>query len=271
MNTIYLKAGKMQAIFNDLKEDLNGILMCNNQHYNLDLKSNFVKGNIKGTTFSDGKTYMNFDIIFSENTRLSIESFSAKPLFFAYCTAGKLQQSFGEFGKKKTLKKNHSGVLRSTASVNNILYFEKNISIRFSVISVATTANFQNNGLLSKLKSTFVDAQEDYFDIQIQDFKIAQKIKEVNSISETANVNELQSKILDNILNMEIDQNTDGFSKIAQSIYNFTLRRWDEIKSASNFIIHLPEEIYARFSTLKTGWFTNRILHHFMIFVKTDR
>ncbi|MBF7091511.1 helix-turn-helix transcriptional regulator [Flavobacterium sp. ALJ2] len=257
MKSIYLKAGKAQDVFNELKKNLTGRLTSNNGEYNLALESDFVKGNIEGMTFQEGMTYMQFEIVFSDDVILSIESYKTSPIFFAYCSEGSMMHSFGVNGDKKHLKKYNSGVLKSTSSINSILYFEKNIPIKFSIIGIGTSAisNVQNDNLIHKLKKTFLKRKDDYVDIRFRNFKIDEKIKEFNSITQTGIVRNLLKKgILQIILAMEIEQHTDSFVKVSEAITCLTLKQIEEIKRISNFIMNFPAEQFTiKFLTQKTG------------------
>ncbi|MEA9415453.1 AraC family transcriptional regulator [Flavobacterium sp. PL02] len=269
MKNIYLKAGKAQDVFNELKESLKGTLTLNNEEYNLALESDFVKGNIEGITFQEGMAYMQFDLVFSDDVMLSMESFKTSPILFAYCSEGALKHSFGENGDKKSLKKYNSGVLKSSSSINSILYFEKNIPIKFSIIGVgiSVSTNGHNDDLINKLKNTFLNKKENYLDIRFQNFKIAEKIEEFNAITQTGIVRSLLKKgILQIILAMEIEQHTDNFTKISQAITCLTLKQIDEIKRISNFIINFPaEEFTIKFLTQKTGLSPNKLQEGFKL------
>lgn len=278
MKSIYLKAGKTQDVFNDLKDNFNGTLTVDNDEYNLA----FAEGNIKGTTFTDGMTFMEFNVIFHEDVRVSIESFTTSPIFFAYCSQGSLQHSFGELGEKKRIKKQQSGILKSAARVNSILHFEKQIPTEFSVIGMGTNSNANNKNaeLVNKLKNTFFNTKKDYLNVRVLNSKIADKIKKLDTLTQKGAVgNVLKNRILENILEMEIEQNTDGFTEMAVEIYSFAIKRIDEIKGAARFVVNLPGEFATKLSALKTGFFTNRLqegfrlissrtIHNFLVFIK---
>jgi AraC-like DNA-binding protein len=269
MKSIYLKAGKAQDVFNELKKNLRGILTSNNEEYNLALESDFAKGNIEGMIFQEGMTYMQFEIVFSDDVMLSIELFKTSPIFFAYCSEGSLKHSFGVNGDKNCLKKYNSGVLKSTSSINSILYFEKNIPIKFSIIGIGSSAisNVQNDNMIQKLKNTFLKRKDDYVDIRFRNFKIYEKIEEFNAITQTGIVRNLLKKgILQIILAMEIEQHTDNFVRISEAITCLTLRQIEEIKRISNFIMNFPAEQFTiKFLTQKTGLSPSKLQEGFKL------
>jgi hypothetical protein len=268
MKSIYLKAGKAQDVFNDLKDNFKGTLQSNDDEFNLTLSSDFAKGNIQGVTFPDGMTYMQFDMIFNDDVRLSMESLNTSPIFFAYCSQGTIQHSFGEQGERKIIKKQHSGILKSASSVNSILHFEKHVPIKFYVIEINTAlANEHNNELIRKLKNTFFHIKEDYLKISSQNSKIAQKIEELSTITHKGIVrNLLINRILENILELEIEQHTDSFATIAESVNSFTVKQINEIKIMSNFVIDLSLELFTTdFIAQKIGLLSIRLQKEFKL------
>lgn len=280
MKSIYLKAGKTQDVFNDLKDGFNGTLIVNGNEHHLALSTHFAKGNIKGTTFPDGMIYMEFELVFFDDVRLSLEPLTNSPIFFSYCSLGSLQHSFGEQGKKKRINKQYSGILKSAAKVNSILHFEKDIPLRFSVIGIGTNTSTsdKNAELTKKLKNTFFNTKEDYLKIRVQNSKIADKIKELNTLP----MGIVGNEIMNHILEMEIEQNTEGFSEIVETIHSFTMERINEIKKVSDFIMNFPAVFVTNFLALKTEFFTNkfqegfklissRTIHNFLIFIKIER
>lgn len=114
-----------------------------------------------------------------------------------------MQHSFGELGGRKMIKKKHSGILKSTSSVNSILHFEKHVPIKFYVIEIGTDtakANQYNSNLIKKLKDTFFYIKEDYLNISSQNSEIVQKIEQLNTITHKGLVrNLLINRILENI------------------------------------------------------------------------
>src|ERR1700749_1985882 len=118
MKKLYLNTGEFNTIFNDLKDSFSGDLTTTNNDYNLDIKSKWAKGKITGTHFEKEISYMHFDLMFHNDVTLSIESFQSAPIFFAYCEEGSLTHSFGANGEKKSLKKQQTGILSNTSSIN---------------------------------------------------------------------------------------------------------------------------------------------------------
>lgn len=285
MKSIYLKAGKTQDVFNDLKDNFDGTLIVNNNEYDLAIQSVFSRGNIKGISFPGGMTYMEFDMIFFEETRFSLELLSGLPIFFAYCSQGNFQHSFGEQGEKKRFKEYHSGILKRATSVNSILHFEKLVPIKFSVIGMVTKpiANGENAELIRKLKNTFCNTDGDYLKVGVQNFKVAEKMKELMTLSQKGIFgNVLKKRIVKSIIEMEIAQNTAVFTKMSQAVNVFRTKRFAEINSASDFVMNFPVEFATKHLPQKTGLIINKLqegfkillsrtIHDFLIFIRIER
>lgn len=285
MKSIYLKAGKTQDVFNDLKDNFDGTLIVNNNEYDLAIQSVFSRGNIKGISFPGGMTYMEFDMIFFEETRFSLELLSGLPIFFAYCSQGNFQHSFGEQGEKKRFKEYHSGILKRATSVNSILHFEKLVPIKFSVIGMVTKpiANGENAELIRKLKNTFCNTDGDYLKVGVQNFKVAEKMKELMTLSQKGIFgNVLKKRIVKSIIEMEIAQNTAVFTKMSQAVNVFRTKRFAEINSVSDFVMNFPVEFATKHLPQKTGLIINKLqegfkillsrtIHDFLIFIRIER
>lgn len=287
MKSIYLKAGTTEDIFNDLKDNLKGTLMVHNEEYALGVRNNFARGTIKGITFPDGLTYMQLDMVFDEEVRLSMESLKTSPIFFVYCTHGNVQHSFGEQGERKNISRKHSGILKSASSVNSILYFDKQVPIQFHIIQMGTNTdivNEHNGELIKKLKNTFFKTKEDYLETSSQDLEIAQKLKELNALNHKGIIRNLyMNRILEKILEIEIEQHTDGFSVIAERINSFAQHQTNEIRRISNSAANLSLQLFTTdFILQRVIEVTNRLqkefkmlfsrsVHELLIFMRIER
>ena len=287
MKSIYLKAGKTQDVFNDLKDNFNGTLVSDNDQFNLAVSSNTAKGDIKGIAFPDGMTLIQFEMVFHDDVRLCMELLNCSPLFFIYCVEGTIQHSFGEQGERKIIKKQQQGILKSNRSVNTILHFEKRVPTKFYVIQIGTDSsihNEQNSGLIEKLKNTFFHTKEDYIEISFQNSQIAEKIEALDTMNHKGQIRSMiTNRILENILELEIDHHTDIFSQIGQKISVAALNKIDEIKRVSNFVVDLSLQLFTTdFIIQKVALFSSnlqkelklllsRSVHDFLIYIRIER
>lgn len=264
MKSIYIKTGKLQDVFNELEDNFKGTLTSNDNGYSIALKTKIAKGSIDGKIVDEEMTYFEFDAIFHDDIRLSMEIANDSPVFFTYCLDGSIQHSFGAQGLRKTIKKQQMGILTSKSSINSILYFPKNTPIKLSIIrlSLKNVATTNNNELIKKVKNIFFKTKEDYLDIKPQSFKIMKKIKELHTVKKTGLSQKLLEKIiLKNILEIEISQHTDSLLKIVQEINSLSLKSINQIKKVSNrFINYSIEELFAIKDLMtKSDMFINKL------------
>lgn len=257
MKKLYLNTGGINTIFTDLESSFEGTLTSDNNDYNLAVKSKWAKGTISGMSFQNKMSYIQFDLIFSDEVTLSIESFHCAPVFFAYCSAGHLKHSFGANGTSTNLKKGQSGIMSNNTAINNVLYFERNKPVKILLIGVPT-ATFQveeNTDLLSKMSKIFINASGNYMFTGAQNHKIAEKLIEFDRIPQKGIVkNLLKESILNSIVEIEVMQHSYNYNVIAP-IMDLATRQIDEIRRLSqlnisevlNSIGHAGRNYFPRF------------------------
>lgn len=239
MKNIYLNAGTINEVFYDLETSFDGVLNSNNNEFKLALDTDLIKGNIDAVTFINGFTSIQVNMTFADDVTLSVESLSTSSIVFAYCTEGTFKHSFGISGHQSTLRKHLSTVVTSRRSINTILHFKKDTAVQFSIIKVENTglAQTNNDSLISNLKKTFLDKQQIYSYQGIQNLRIAKKFQQLNAVTEQGMVGYIMKKdIVQSILAMEIDNNTDTIIRMSHVIKRSTLHQINELKKISNFI-----------------------------------
>nr|WP_198999787.1 hypothetical protein [Flavobacterium sp. ASV13] len=246
MKKLYLNTGRFDTIFNDLKDNFNGELTFNNNEYRLAIKSKWAKGTISGVCLDNKMSHLTFDLTLNQDVSLSIESFQTAPVFFAYCENGRFTHSFGINGERTSLKKNQTGVLSNTSSINSVLHFESHKQIQFSLIGIPTmiAAENQDFEMISQLKKRFINEPGNYIYTGYANLKIAQKWQELKTLPQQGIVRNLLKKvILNEIVEMEIAQHSYNYLKTIESIFNLATRPINEIKRISG--MHISEVINA--------------------------
>ncbi|MFE3866601.1 hypothetical protein ACFX5E_00770 [Flavobacterium sp. LS2P90] len=249
MKNIYLNTGTINEVFNELETSFKGILNSNNNEFKLALDSNLIKGNIDAVTFINGITSIQASITFSDDTLLSIEPLSKSSVLFAYCTEGSIKHSFGISGHKSILRKHHSAAVTSTRSINTILHFKKNIPVTLSLIKVETEeAAHANSSLISQLKKTFLHRAPNYSYQGLQNLKIAEKFEQLNAVTAHGMIGHtIKKEILQSILALEIEDNTDNLIKMSRAIKRSTLNQINELKKIPYFIKNYAvETLYSK-------------------------
>jgi hypothetical protein len=249
MKNIYINTGTINEVFNELETSFKGVLNSTDNEFKLALDSDFSKGNIDGVTFINGITFIQVSITFSDDTMLSIEPLSKSSVLFAYCDEGSIKHSFGISGHKSTLRKHHSQVLTSSRNINTVLEFKKDTAAKFSLIKVETEeAAHATSSLISQLKKKFLEKQPNYSYLGIQNLKIAAKFKQLTAVTENGMIGHIMKKeILESILALEIEDNTDNLLKISRAIKRSTLNQINELKKIPTFIKNYAvETIYSK-------------------------
>ncbi|RZJ54945.1 MAG: hypothetical protein EOO44_03140 [Flavobacterium sp.] len=237
MKKLYLNTGGIDTIFNDLEEAFEGSLTSENGEYNLAVKNKWAKGTISGMSFDNKMSYMQFDLVFSDEVTFSIESFHCAPIFFAYCSEGHLKHSFGANGNLTSLKKDQSGIMSNTTTINNVLYFERNKRIKFLLIGVPTaTIQVEDNlEMISKMTKMFMSPTGNYIDIKGQNAQIAEKLADFDCISQKGVIkNLLKKSILNSIVEIEVMQHSYNYVTMIAPIIDLAARQIDEIRKISN-------------------------------------
>lgn len=239
MKNIYLNTGTINEVFNELETSFNGVLNSDNNEFKLALDNDLIKGNINGVIFINGITAIQANMTFSDDVTLSMESLSKSSILFASCTEGYLKHSFGVAGYQSILRKHHSAVVTSSRSVNTILHFKKNTAVQFSIIKVETEglAHTINDSLIANLRKTFLDKRPNYTYQGIQNFRIAEKFNQFNSVTEQGMVGHIMKKdLIQSILAMEIDDNTDILIKMSRTLQHTAQNKMNELKKVSGLI-----------------------------------
>jgi AraC-like DNA-binding protein len=271
MKIITINTEKIQNIFEELNTNFGGNVTFDSDEYKLETNNSFVKGSITGASFNDNISYVQFDMTFSSDVRMDIINTKTSPIYFAYCSKGKLSHSFGIKGEERTFKTFQTAIVTSQKKQDNILFFEKDQKTKFTLIIVGTQAagDSQIHSLNQQVKETFFvnNEEEDFFYVGSYNLKISEKIEQLNAITQTGVVrNLLKEGILRIILAMEIQQHTDDLCAFAKETNCLTLREMEEIKELSEAIKANPEEPFTIKSlSKKSGLSPNKLQEGFKL------
>ncbi|MDR6762216.1 hypothetical protein J2Y38_002427 [Flavobacterium sp. 2755] len=233
MKKLYINTGGFDAVFNDLKDSFSGELTANNNEYNLEIKSKWTKGSIKGNRFDDKVLFMHFDLEFDQEVSLSIESFKTAPVFFVYCENGNISHSFGANGEKKVLSKKQSAVLSNSSVINSVLYFESHKRIQFTLLGMPTIES-KNTELVTQVKQHFTNDSGNYIYIGKENSRISKRIKEYETVPQKGLVGTLLKKsILKNIVEIEVEQHSFNYLSTFDPVVNLAMKPINEIKRIS--------------------------------------
>ncbi len=247
MRTTQIKTTIIALMFEQLQKSFGGDLAVKSEEHILEVNNDVGNGKIRGISFKGGISYLEFDMIFRENLVLAIKNSDKNPLFFAYCSKGRMGHSFGSDSEKRILESFQTGILTGKPGEENVLYFDKEERLKTTLITVQTSnsANaFEKTGLKHKLRNTFVKTGifENFVYIGSHNLKIAEKVQELNAIKQEGIVrNLLIEGLVHMILALEIQQHSDDKEKGKNYSGSLTVKEMDSVKEVSEFINNYPE------------------------------
>ncbi|PAM93940.1 AraC family transcriptional regulator [Flavobacterium sp. IR1] len=265
MKIVSINTDKIKNIFEELTLNVGGKVLFDLDEYTLEVNNSFAKGTIIGASFNDDISYVQFDMTFASDVRLTIMNQKASPVYFAYCSKGNLSHSFGLQGEERKLKTFQTAILSSKQNEENVLFFEKETKTKFTLIIVGTHVAGTHSLNESVRETFFEEKTEDFFYIGSYNLRIAEKIEQLNAITQTGIVrNLLKEGILRIILAMEIQQHSDDMAAATKDVNCLTLREMEEIKELSESIKMNPEEPFTIKSlSKKSGLSPNKLQEGF--------
>jgi len=251
MNNIYLKTHNLERIFSQLQEHLGGTLEAQPDEYKLKLDSGAVRGEINGINLRNNFTFLEYDVTFSEDTFLVSHTPVTNPIYFLYCSKGRLKHSFGTEGKKRTLHQFQTGIFSCDPSRDSALFFRKDEPVRGSVITVATTGTTKGQAtsdhLRDRLIETFMPKEDEktFKYLGSYNLKIAEQIHNLELIKQTGLVRNLLVKgIVYFLLALEIEQHEEDVRNLSRP-GTLSVDELDEIKELSIFIKNYPDRHFS--------------------------
>ena len=272
MKTVTINTEKINAIFEQLHSNFGGKVTSDLDEFTLDVNNSTARGSIIGASFNDNISYVQFNMNFSVDLRIDIANVQSSPIYFAYCSQGSLSHSFGVLGDERKFTTFQTAITSSKASQDNVLFFEKEKLTRFTLIIVGTQKTDDqisalDNSLSDQVKEAFFENnnEEDFFYLSSYNLQIAEKIEQLNAVSQTGIVRKLLKEgILRIILAMEIQQHKDDLNAFSKEANCLTLREMEQIKELSEFIKNSPEEPFTIKSlSKKSGLSPNKLQEGF--------
>lgn len=242
MRTASIKSTTIEAMFSQLKLNLGGFLANDANEHVLEIENEIGKGKIQGVSFKGGISYLEFHMVFFDDLRLSIYTPERNPVYFTYCSKGSLEHSFGFESEKRTLQSFQTGIIASQQETDQVLYFKKSELLKITLITVQTdfkTTTSAHGELKDKLRKTFFkeNSRENFVYIGSHNLKIAEKIQQLNAISQEGIVRSLLIKgLVHMILALEIQQHNDDMNNLENATGSLNMREMDTIKEASTYV-----------------------------------
>ncbi|MBU2948846.1 helix-turn-helix domain-containing protein [Zobellia uliginosa] len=247
MNTITLSSAAIKNMFQQLHQNFGGSLTVNSKEHILTLDNDLGQGHIRGISFKGGISYLEFDMEFSEDFTLITGSEENAPICFAYCSAGRIAHSFGNDTKKNVLENFQTGILTNASHSDNVLYFQKEVRVKTSLIVVRTVAQgdtSKKNGLNFRLQELMLKGKpaENTIYIGSYNLKIADQISQLKAIKQQGIVRSLLIEgLVHMILALEVQQHTDDLKNQENQTGSLNTREMESVREISDFVNNYPE------------------------------
>lgn len=245
MITIKSKVNDLYSFFNTLKAEIGGTLAKNASEYKLNIDNAIAKGSIRSIALEDGLAVLKFDLIAHQTIQMTIETLLATHVNFIYCSKGRLSQSFGRRAGTNTIEAFQTSIVANIISEQNSLRIEKDVETVATVITVNTSYKDNSNSQWStKLKQAFIaDKKEDYLYIGSYNLKIAENIKQLQTIQQEGLVRELLTKGFVNIiLALEIEHYNRDLENLEADVTSLTKKEIGLISKLTDYINEFPDQ-----------------------------
>ena len=216
----------------------------------LEIDNAIGKGYIRNITLKGGISFLEYDITFFEEVKISINAPKENPIYFAYCSKGHLIQSFGKTGKTRRINEFQTAILSGSTESHNEFYFEKNLHVKASVIKISEAFHSNSDdidGLSAQIQKLFKynEAGEPFIYFGTYNLQIADQIRQLAAIKQDGLVRILLTEsIVYRILALEIQQHIDDTNNVHNLSSSLTKSELIRIKEVSDLINEKPEKSY---------------------------
>lgn len=239
------QTAQAKSILGQLKNSIGGEFEANFKENSLKIENELGHGLIKEMTFKGDISCLMIDMKFTEAFEVAVIMAKKPSICFAYCSEGQMELGIGKEGKRIKLENFQTGILAGKEQKEHVLCFEKDISLKATIIMVNPIRNKQEeNPLDLRLQKLFFENDIGNFAyVGSYNLKIAEKIRNLNSISEKGIARRFMIKgLVHMILALEIQQHSDDIeNNLAAKSSSLTCREWDTIRELSLFINNYSE------------------------------
>ncbi|WP_027125554.1 helix-turn-helix domain-containing protein [Gelidibacter mesophilus] len=245
MITIESKVNDLYSFFETLKSEIGGTLVKSTTEIKLEINNQLATGTIRSIALEDGIAVLEFNINATEHIQINIESLLATHVNFMYCSKGKLSHTFNENTDTtvtNSIDAFQTSIVANIISGQNIILIEKNIETVATLISVNTEGS-NNSEWSASLKDAFIsDKTEDYLYVGSYNLKIAESIKQLQSIRQEGLVRQLLTKgIVNVILALEIEHHNSDIQNSDLDGTSLTLSELKTIGKLTEYINEFPD------------------------------
>ncbi len=242
MITIKSKVNDLNSFFETLQSKFGGNLEKNTTEYKLDIKNNIASGSIRSIALEDGISVLEFDIITTENIEITMDALRATHVNFMYCSKGKLSHSFNNNSAVNRIDAFQTSIIANITSDQNMILLEQDVPTVATLISINTQGS-KNSDWSTNLKEIFIsDKTEDYTYVSSYNLKIAESIKQLQSIQQNGLVRKLLTKgIVNLILALEIEHHNWDIKNLDMELTTLTKMEIKSIAELTEYINEFPD------------------------------
>lgn len=250
MITIASKVNDLYSFFDTLQSEIGGTLAKSTTECKLEIKNELASGSIRSILLEDGISVLEFDILASETIKISIDALLATHVNFMYCSKGKLSHAFHKDTEKDSnpdqiinnIDAFQTSIVANIISGQNIIFIEKDVQTVATMISVNTEGS-KNSQWSNSLKDAFISEKtDDYLYIGSYNLKIAESIKQLQSIQQEGLVRELLTKgIVNVILALEIEHHNKDIENLDMEPTSLTKMEINSIATLTEYINEYPD------------------------------
>ena len=247
MITIASKVNDLYSFFDTLKSEIGGTLEKSTTECKLEINNDLASGSIRSIALEDGIFVLEFNITATENIQITLDALLATHVNFMYCSKGKLAHSFTKESDKTSADNSvidafQTSIVANIISGQNVIFIEKDVETVATLISVNTDGS-NNSEWSASLKDAFIsDKTTDYLYIGSYNLKIAESIKQLQSIKQKGLVRKLLTKgIVNVILALEIDHHNKDLESLEMEPTSLTKMEIGLIAQLTEYINEYPD------------------------------
>lgn len=242
MITIASKVNDLYSFFETLQSKIGGTLDTSATECKLEVKNSLASGSIRSILLEDGLSVLEFNILANETIEISIEALLATHVNFMYCSKGKLSHAFNNNSTTNHIDAFQTSIVANIISNQNIILIEKDVETVATLISVNTHGS-NHSEWTSSLKDAFISGKsDDYLYIGSYNLKIADSIKQLQSIKQEGLVRKLLTKgIVNVILALEIEHHNKDIQNMELDPTTLTKMEINSIAELTEYINEFPD------------------------------
>ncbi|MDT7827797.1 AraC family transcriptional regulator [Pricia sp. S334] len=247
MKTLRLTSKAIEKNINTTNISLGGSVSSYDDERVLEFDNDFGSGSIMGIQLDGGFSFLQYDVCFREDFKISTDSAPLKPIFFMYCLKGSVQHSYGGTNTTSTLDEFQTAILGGAGATSEIT-FTANRRVKLCVIRVVDDASIKDTKTLrQQMYSLFAKGKEEslhYFGTY--NIRIGEQLAQIGKINQRGIVKKLLVEgILNLTLAMEIEHLQSDLKEDENPTGSLTKYELNSIVEISRKIEKHPEIQYS--------------------------